>query len=76
MVKALQVFFIVSRQGCIVQRIRCYHTFEDGIPTTCAMEDTIFRLSTTPGWRWRARKPFNPRSKIGEPLRGIKRGEA
>ena len=48
MVKALQVFFIVSRQGCIVQRIRCYHTFEDGIPTTCTMERYNFQAINNP----------------------------
>ncbi len=34
------------------------------------------RLSTNPGWRPRARKPFNARSKIGEPLRGVQTGRS
>ena len=48
MVKAFQVFFIVSRQGCIVQRIRCYHTFGNGIPTTCTMERYNFQAINNP----------------------------
>ncbi len=37
---------------------------------------TESRPDTNQGWRWRARKPFNFQSKIGEPLRGVQTGRS
>ncbi len=48
MIKALQVFLIVSRRGGIVQRIRCCHTFRNGIPTTFTMERYNFQAINKP----------------------------